>query len=492
MTATIGTRRALSYRRVSTAEQAGERHSSLSTQEARIVDYAARHHLALLGSFIDVATGKKDNRLDYQRMVKSCLDGNADVVVVQFLDRFGRNPREILRRVWALQEAGVTVEATDEDIREELMLLIKAGVAGQESKRNGERVRANMSTAARKGVHFGRPPYGYRRIREGDGGDLVTFEQELVEAQAVREMYRLAVEENLGYKSIADRLTAGGYPSRSSHWEASTVRRILTNEALAGSMVFHASPEPIRLDHYFPPILTGAEWQALQARLTIRRESPRGATHASAYLLSGIARCGHCGGPMVGKRSYQRRDKAGNLRQYANYWCGHAQRSRALCAFYNGHAAAKLERAILEHLAQYDDPARVRTLLETQPADTESGGADEVERVERRLAELDADFLANLDLLKRGLLDDDDFQRANSSRKSERALLQSRHAELLATRQQAEDRAALVLQVPCRVRSFLEDVQHLDTRKAKAHLQRILSAAHVYRDGRIELQFRTA
>ena len=41
-----------------------------------------------------------------------------------------------------------------------------------------------------------------------------------------------------------------------------------------------------------------------------------------------------------------------------------------------------------------------------------------------------------------------------------------------------------------RVRSFLKDVQALDTRRAKALLQTILSAAHVYRDGRIELEFR--
>ncbi len=44
--------------------------------------------------------------------------------------------------------------------------------------------------------------------------------------------------------------------------------------------------------------------------------------------------------------------------------------------------------------------------------------------------------------------------------------------------------------LPTRVRSFLKDVQELDTRRAKALLQTILSAAHVYRDGRIELEFR--
>ena len=43
---------------------------------------------------------------------------------------------------------------------------------------------------------------------------------------------------------------------------------------------------------------------------------------------------------------------------------------------------------------------------------------------------------------------------------------------------------------PTRVRSFLKDDQALGTRRAKALLQTILEAAHVYRDGRIELEFR--
>src|SRR6266852_6069904 len=127
------TRRAVAYRRVSTQPQADEKRSSLETQDDRIRGYCERGGLALLDDFTDVMSGKRDDRKEYQRMVRHVLGGGADVMVVQFLDRFGRNPREILRRVWELQEANVQVEAADEDIREELMLLIKAGVAGQES-----------------------------------------------------------------------------------------------------------------------------------------------------------------------------------------------------------------------------------------------------------------------------------------------------------------------------------------------------------------------
>ena len=84
-------------------------------------------------------------------------EGGADVIVVQFLDRFGRNPREILQRFWQLQGHGVSVVATDEDLQEELLLLLRAGMAGAESRRTSERVRANMSRVVEKGVQAGRP-----------------------------------------------------------------------------------------------------------------------------------------------------------------------------------------------------------------------------------------------------------------------------------------------------------------------------------------------
>ena len=132
-------------------------------------------------------------------MIDFVMNGGAEVVIVQFLDRFGRNPREILSRYWALQDQGVEIVATDEEIQEELMLLIKAGIAGQESKRTSERVRANMARVVQKGVHAARAPYGLRRVYEGK--TLVRWEIDSVEGPVVREMYRLAVNENLGYRA---------------------------------------------------------------------------------------------------------------------------------------------------------------------------------------------------------------------------------------------------------------------------------------------------
>ncbi|MCH8192029.1 MAG: hypothetical protein IIC80_11845 [Chloroflexi bacterium] len=69
--------------------------------------------------------------------------------------------------------------------------------------------------------------------------------------------------------------------------------------------------------------------------------------------------------------------------------------------------------------------------------------------------------------------------------------MRSRKADLEEEVQRQQDQAAMVNRVPALVRSFLKDFEALDIRRQKAHLQTILKAAHVHRDGRIELEFRS-
>jgi site-specific DNA recombinase len=491
-----GTLPAFGYLRVSDPRQAGEHKVSLATQLEHILDHCRRKGYTLLEIFVDTQSGRRTDRVQYLDMVRRLLDGAALVVLIQYLDRFGRNDEECLPRVWQLRASEVKVEATDEDISNRWMLNIKATYAAERSDDIRAKVRATMLTHARDGMHAGRAPYGYRRV---PGGGRAEFEQHAEEAGAVREMWRLAVEEGLGYKSIADRLAAGGHPARAGTWSGDSVAHIMNSESLVGTEVFGKKPrkhnrataaEPIRHADYYPAILSADEWATLRVRLLLRA-GKRGRPASPDYLLSGIARCGYCGGPMVGKMSYARRDRNDTYRQYRNYSCSNAQRGRDKCTYYNGHSVPRLERAILEHLGQYDDPDRVRELLAKLPARGVSDATDELRRIERRLAELDRDFQQNLDLLKRGVLDEGDFQRANAGRKDERAGLETRRDTIASQVKDAQERAAMVAAVPRRVRGFLEDVEHLEPRKAKALLQGILSAAHVYRDGRIELEFRT-
>jgi hypothetical protein len=103
---------------------------------------------------------------------------------------------------------------------------------------------------------------------------------------------------------------------------------------------------------------------------------------------------------MVGKAGYSYKGK-----QYRNYYCSQATKSRGLCSYYNGHAAPKLESAILKYLGEFSDPLKVRQYLAmTEKQDTEKYEV-ELKGIEKRLAELEKEFLSQLDgLLKRKVI----------------------------------------------------------------------------------------
>ena len=86
MNTSLTTKRAIGYLRVSTPGQTGEHHSSLETQESRYLEYCRNNNLLPVSQFVDVVSGRRDDRKEYRRMVEYAMAGNADVIVVQFLD----------------------------------------------------------------------------------------------------------------------------------------------------------------------------------------------------------------------------------------------------------------------------------------------------------------------------------------------------------------------------------------------------------------------
>ena len=164
--------------------------------------------------------------------------------------------------------------------------------------------------------------------------------------------------------------------------------------------------------------------------------------------------------------------------------------SRALCSTYNGHSAQKLEKAILEYLSQFSDPKLVRKHLQTARAKDLEQKETELAEARRGLAHLDSEFQKHLDLLKRDILNEDEFNKANFFIREERSALKIKSQELEGWLRNQETKASSAERIPVEIKSFLEDVQGLDIRVQKAHLQTILKSAYVHRDGRIEIEFR--
>ena len=86
MTTTTELKRAAGYWRVSTLEQSDERHVSLETQSARIDAYCRASNSLSAGSYTDVASGRRDDRRQYQEMVDFAAGGGAEVIVAELGD----------------------------------------------------------------------------------------------------------------------------------------------------------------------------------------------------------------------------------------------------------------------------------------------------------------------------------------------------------------------------------------------------------------------
>ena len=160
-----------------------------------------------------------------------------------------------------------------------------------------------------------------------------------------------------------------------------------------------------------------------------------------------------------------------------------------MCAHYNGHSAPRLETAVLEYLGQFSDPEMVKRHIEAADREEMSTRESELKDVETGLAELDAQFTQNLGFLRRGVLNEQEFVKANNMARDQQSAFQESKETLARWIEEQTGREETIERVPGMIKTFLEDFHIMEPRVQKAHLQTILKAAHVSRD-KIELEFR--
>ena len=190
---------------------------------------------------------------------------------------------------------------------------------------------------------------------------------------------------------------------------------------------------------------------------------------------------------MVGKVGAKR---SGGGR-YRSYWCGRARQGRAFCRFYNGHSVARLEEAVLDYLSQFSDPELVRQHMEAAERKEIENKEVEFREVTRSLSDLEGQFLKHLDLIKRGILNEEEFIKANESIRSRKEAVEARQMELKQWLGDQQGKVSGSERMPQATGSFVEDFGKLEVRAAKAQLQTMLKAIYVSRENKIEVEFRS-
>jgi site-specific DNA recombinase len=234
-------------------------------------------------------------------------------------------------------------ERTLDSALDKMMLSLTGFASEMERERAKQRTYDAMLRKAKAGHVTGGKVFGYdnKDITSADGHRLhVLRVVNPTEAAIVRQIYDLYAG-GLGIGRIAKLLNAEGVPAARQSprgWAPSAVREILHRPLYRGEIVWNQhqkivrggtkkrrerdEKDWIRIDAPDLRIITPALSASVAARLSRTKEKARTTYRDgdSRYLLTGMARCAHCGGPMqiVGQDYHRRKGRFYGCSYYKN------------------------------------------------------------------------------------------------------------------------------------------------------------------------------
>ena len=154
------TNRLITYLRVSTKSQ-GQSGLGIEAQRAAVEEYARRHGAKLEAEYIEVESGKRNDRPVLERAKAHAKRTRATLVVAK-LDRLSRNAVFLLK----LRDSGVPLVFCDMPGANELTVGILAVVAEEERKLISKRTKDALQAAKNRGVKLGSARPGHWKGRE--------------------------------------------------------------------------------------------------------------------------------------------------------------------------------------------------------------------------------------------------------------------------------------------------------------------------------------
>lgn len=264
-------------------------------------------------------------RVNFKRMIDDALAGKIDMILVKSISRFGRNTVDILKYIRLLKEHGVAVYFEEENINTmemqgEILLTVLSALAQQGSATISSSVALGARMKMKRGELVGHyAPYGYRY--DQDKEELVICEKE---AEVVREVYRLYIEDGLGTARIARTLNNRKIPSPTNKmWSSTVVTRMIRNEKYCGDLltgktytsdpiskkkiINHGEKDKFYTKNHHVPIIEREIWDQANALLDKRtgeyKEKNKLNKESHMYPFSSKIDCGCCGQKFI-RRSW--------------------------------------------------------------------------------------------------------------------------------------------------------------------------------------------
>lgn len=199
-------------------------------------------------------SGYKKKAVDRDKLQEAKEDakrGIFDVLLVFMFDRLGRREDETPFVVEWFVSQGIEVWSTKEgqqkfDNRvDKLLNYIRYWQAGGESEKTSIRVKEKQTQMIKEGIYMsGTPPYGYRNVKSGvfskKGIERKKLEIIPEEAEVVKKVYKLSIEEGWGGHRIANYLNERNIPTKkNSKWSVAVVNYMLRNPIYKGYLTYN-------------------------------------------------------------------------------------------------------------------------------------------------------------------------------------------------------------------------------------------------------------
>ncbi|AIQ62562.1 recombinase [Paenibacillus stellifer] len=417
------------YIRVSTDKD--EQKLSLENQRSLFYQYLEDRGWDVFDFYVDVESGTTGKREHLQRLIQDAKARKFDVIVAKELSRLARNGALSYQIRDMATDNSVHIVTLDNAIntleRRNEMFGLYAWIYEQESQRTSTRIKAALSSKAKKGEFKGSvPPYGYRL----NSGKLVIAEDET--PNNVKRIFRMYLE-GKGFDAIARTLTREGCPTPAQvigkknaglYWHGTSIKKILTNPHYVGDLVQGRQTtvsvtskvreeipkdKQIITEDAHSAIITREDFEAVQQYMEARKqqkEKPK----AKKHLFTNYLYCADCG-KALWYVHYRKGYVCGNYYKHGKHVCSqHSVKEK------------ELKGVILtdiRNMAETLNENEVMGRLEAKTLQARKKAEKQLLALQRRIEKLKEQKTGLIRLLASGTINETDYKAATESGNAE-------------------------------------------------------------------------